>query len=178
MLLVLFGIAALVVAGLITMPLAKNAGPGRVAAFAVLALVGVTGVLYLDHEGLLPGGDDGQSALVSEHGEDTRDRMATELEKAAGVKVLEAPSIDALAESDSLTVWRMEQGLTLLCVATDFPTMAEMACYGPDAMVAEGITVVGDGEHSEDDDSEELPQEEPVAPEPVDPEAVEPGSAG
>lgn len=173
MLLVLFGIGALLVAGLITLPLAKNAGPGRVAAFAVLSLVGVVGVLFADHEGLLPGGEDAeakeQASLVSEHGEETRDRMVTELQTAAGVKVLKAPSVDELAESNP-TIWRLEQGLTLLCVSSDFPTMAEMACYGPDAMVAEGVTVVGTHGNEE--------PEAPEAPEPVAPESVEPGSAG
>ncbi|GGD07684.1 hypothetical protein [Nocardioides daphniae] len=180
MLLVLFGIAALVVAGLITLPLAKSAGPGRVAAFAVLALVGVTGVLFLDHEGLLPGAEDAdakdQAALVSEHGEETRDRMVTELEKAAGVKVLQAPSVDALAETSSPTIWRLEQGLTLLCVTSDFPTMAEMACYGPDAMVGEGVTVVGaeGAEHADEDHAEEDHLDESGE---VDPE-TESGAAG
>lgn len=176
MLLVLFGLLAILVAGLLTMPLAKSAGPGRVAAFAILAIVGVGGVLVLEHEGLLPGGDE-ESALVSEHGEETRDRMTAELEEVAGVKVLEAPSVDALADSDAPTVWRLEQGLTLLCVATDFPTMAEMACYGPDAMVAQGVKVVGDdGEHSDEDQLDEELDEE-MGEEPVEPE-TEPSTAG
>ncbi|QCX26417.1 hypothetical protein [Nocardioides jishulii] len=173
MLLVLFGLLAILVAGLLTMPLAKSAGPGRVAAFAILAIVAVGGVLVLEHEGLLPGGDEDSAALVSEHGEETRDRMTAELEEAAGVKVLEAPSVDALADADAPTIWRLDQGLTLLCVTTDFPRMAEMACYGPDAMVGEGVKVVGDdGEHSDEEDHADEDGEEPVTPE------TEPGTAG
>ena len=162
MLLVLISLGAILVAGLLTLPLAKSAGPGRVAAFAVLAILGVAGALWLTTSDVLP-------SLDTEKAEEAREMMIDDLEKQAGVPVTEAPSIELLDETEGPTVWRLE-GVSVLCVPKDFPDSAEMVCWVPDVMVAEGMKV-GDHEGDDTDETQEGEPEAPQVPDAVDPNA-------
>lgn len=134
MLLVLIALGFVLLAALITLPTSKAAGPGRVAAFAVLSIIGAAGALLIDHSGALP-----TFGMDTVKAEKARDLMIADLEAQAQVKVVDAPSLDAIAATDAPAVWRLEQGLTLLCTATDFPESAEMTCFTPAVMIAEGV---------------------------------------
>lgn len=134
MLLVLVAFGFVLLAALITLPTSKAAGPGRIAVFAVLSIIGAAGALLLDHSGALP-----TVGMDTAKAEKARDLMIADLETQAQVKVVDAPSIEALADADAPTVWRLEQGLTVLCTATDFPDSAEMTCFTPAVLIAEGV---------------------------------------
>lgn len=175
MLLVLIALGFVLLAALVTLPTAKSAGPGRIAAFVVLALVGAVGALLIDHSDLLPG-----RGLDTVKAEKARDLMIADLEAQAQVKVVKAPSVEAIAEADSPTVWRMERGLSVLCTATDFPESAEMVCFTPAVMVAEGVMTdaapdVEDTEPEVEPTPEVVPEVEPEV-EPDTEPAPEPGT--
>lgn len=136
MYLYLIAFGGILLAGLITLPLSAKAGPGRVIAFLLLSLVAAAAAVVVDHSDLLPE----ESSAKAER---TIEVMKEALQTEAQVSVVEAPDVSQLEDSQSPSVWRMEGGLSLLCVPTDFPSSAEMVCWGPDVMVAEGI-IVGD----------------------------------
>ena len=164
MLLVLIALGFVLLAALITLPTAKSAGPGRIAAFAVLSIVGAAGALLIDHSVALPSDD-----LDTAKAEKARDLMVADLEAQAQVKVVKAPSVEAIADEESPTVWRLERGLSGLCTATDFPESAEMVCFTPAVMVAEGVMTdaapdADDADDAEDDADVEIdPGTEPGA---------------
>lgn len=134
MLLVLIALGFVLLAALITLPTSKTAGAGRVAAFAVLSVIGAAGALLIDHSGALP-----TLGMDTVKAEKARDLMIADLEAQAQVKVVDAPSFEAIADADAPSVWRLEEGLTLLCTAADFPESAEMTCFAPAVMIAEGV---------------------------------------
>lgn len=134
MLLVLIAFGFILLAALITLPTAKDAGVGRVVLFAVLSIIGAAGALLIDHSGVLP-----TVGMDTAKAEKARELMIEDLETQAQVSVLEAPSVEEIARTDVPSVWRLEQGLTLLCTATDFPDSAEMACFTPAVLIAEGV---------------------------------------
>ena len=134
MLLVLLALGFMLLAALITLPTSRSGGPGRIAAFAVLSIVGAAGALLLDHSGVLP-----TLGMDTAKAEKARDLMIADLETQAQVKVVEAPSVEAIADTDAPAIWRLEEGLTLLCAASDFPDSAEMACFAPAVLIAEGV---------------------------------------
>lgn len=145
MYLALMAFGAIILAALITLPTAKSGGVGRIVVFVLLALVGAAAAVIIDHEGVLP-------PTAGEKAEHTREIMIEKFEEQAQAKLSgEAPSTDALANSEVATVWRFEGGMTLLCSATDFPDSAEMVCWAPDGAIAEGVTVdhdeIGTSEH-------------------------------
>ncbi|WP_110240040.1 hypothetical protein [Nocardioides gilvus] len=136
MYLYLIAFGGILLAGLLTLPFSAKAGPGRVLAFLLLSLVAACAAVVIDHSDLLPESSSSQA-------ERTIEVMEEALQTEAQVAVIEAPDAEKLQDSQTPSVWRMEGGLSLLCVPTDFPTSAEMVCWGPDVMVAEGI-IVGD----------------------------------
>lgn len=169
MLLVLIALGFVLLAYLVTLPTSKSAGPGRIAAFAVLALVGIVGALLIDHSDLLP-----NRGLDTAKAEKAKELMIADLETQAQVKVVKAPSVEAIADEDSPTVWRLERGLSVLCTATDFPESAEMVCFTPAVMVAEGVMTdaAPDVDDAEDDADVEIdPGTEPGTEPGTDPDA-------
>lgn len=147
MLLVLIAFGFVLLAALITLPTAKSAGIGRIALFVVLSIIGAAGALLIDHAGVLP-----TYGLDTAKAEKARDLMVADLESQAQVKVTEVPDVDAIARTDVPSVWRLEEGLTLLCTATDFPDSAEMTCFTPAVLIAEGVMTDSAADSSESDE--------------------------
>lgn len=140
-LLVLISAGLVLLAALVTRPLAESAGPGRLVAFALLSIAGAAGALVLTTSGVLPGTEDAEeTGERTEQGERALELMIADLETQAGVPVVEAPSVEQLAEAEGPSVWRLE-GVSVLCLPTDFPDSAEMVCWAPNVMVAEGVKV-------------------------------------
>lgn len=127
----LLALLFVVLAGLVTLPLARSAGVGRIAAFAVLSIVGAAGALLLAHSDLVPdwGGDSSEVAGTDAEVETVAD-MEAALEKALGLKVVRAPSVEAL-RSDHAAVWRFERDHLLLCAPQDFPDSSALECFVP-----------------------------------------------
>lgn len=136
MYLYLIAFAGILLAALITRPLSPKAGAGRVLAFLLLCLVAAAAAVVVEHSDLVPESSAGKEERAIE-------AMKQALQREAQVAVVEAPDAAKLRDEQTPSVWRMEGGLSLLCVPRDFPTSAEMVCWGPDVMVAEGV-IVGD----------------------------------
>lgn len=146
MYLYLIAFAGILLAGLLTLPLSPKAGPGRVVLFLLLSLVAAAAAVVVDHADVLP-------EPASAKAERTVEVMKSALEAEAQTSVVEAPSIQALEDEQSPTLWRLEGGLALICAPTDFPASAEMVCWGPDVLVAEGV-IVGDDSDTESSGTE------------------------
>lgn len=145
MLLILFAVAVIVLALLITLPTAKNAGIASVVAFVILALAGAVGAVIFTQHYHLP-------ASEEEKAEHSRE-IIVDWFKEDGVEVTEAPDAEELIDGgfrswtikvpaqesvDPQTgqpVMGEEQEVSILCSpVTDFPEKAALDCLSPQAI--------------------------------------------
>ena len=145
----ILSIAFILLAGLVTLPLAKGAGPGRVGAFAALSILGVVAALGLVSADVVPtlGGSD-SDAEVSEAEEKTLAEMEDALESEIQLSLVNSPSVESL-RSDHPTLWQFEQDFVLLCAARDFPDSKVLDCWMPDGAIGAAPTPLEGGDEVE-----------------------------
>lgn len=141
--------AFVLLAGLITMPLAKKAGVGRIIAFLLLCLVGAGAALLLVHEEVVPtlGGDSSEVSSAEE--EETLEEMKEALETEIQLPLVQSPDVESLT-GDHPSVWRFEQDFALLCAPRDFPASKALDCWAPDGVIGADL-LLEEPEMSEQD---------------------------
>lgn len=136
MLLSLFGIGAIILAALITLPAAKKSGIGALVFFVVLALVGTVGaVIFSSHYHLPP--SEKQKAEHTQH-------VITEWLEGQGAEVKNAPEPKDMLDGKA-GMWNLElqgQELNLLCTpGKGFPEKAKLDCAETMPLISEDLKV-------------------------------------
>lgn len=135
MLVALFGLGAIVLAALITLPTSKKAGIGSIVLFVVLSLAGALGaVVFAQHYHLPP--SDKDKAAHTHH-------LISEWLEGQGAEIQDAPEAKDMLDGGA-DLWRLNiqgQELTLLCTPVDFPETAQLNCAEAQPLINEKIDV-------------------------------------
>ena len=144
----ILSLAFILLAALVTLPLAKGAGPGRLGAFGVLSILGVVAALALVSADVVPSFG-GSEEAASEVEEKTLEEMEEALEAEIQLPLVSSPSVESL-RGDHPSVWRFEQDFALLCAPQDFPESKALDCWAADGVIG------ADPLQFEDEDLDEL----------------------
>lgn len=136
MLLSLFGIGAIILAALITLPASKKAGIGAIVFFVVLSLIGAIGaVIFSSHFHLPP--SEKQKAEHTHH-------VITEWLEGQGAEVKNSPEPEELLDGNA-AMWNLEvqgQELNLLCTpGKGFPEKATLNCAESMPLISEDLKI-------------------------------------